>query len=239
MLKKVLKSVLGRRGYQIVRSDPDFPIVKPIDPKGVEILSDPAFQESCREVSELTLLDTDRLANLWQLCRVSNPLGNILEIGSYKGGSALHLSNSCPERRIIICDSFSGFETLNLVLDRNFEETMFKDNNKEKVEALFRSRHRDFQIIQGFFPESCKGINIGPISFVHLDVDVYKATIESLYYVSEITLEKSIIVLDDYFRKADGVNKAVSEFVARKRDWVCFPIFPGQGILVHLSWFGC
>ena len=149
------------------------------------------------------------------------------------------MSNSCPERKIIICDSFSGFESIDAELDRNFDESMFKDNNKKEIETLFKSRNRNFQIIQGYFPASCQGISISPISFVHLDVDIYKATIESLYYLNGLCMEKSIIVVDDYFRKAEGVNRAVGEFVVKNRDWVCFPIFPGQAMLVHLSWFDC
>jgi len=209
-----------------------------MDTCGVEILSDAAFQRSCREVAGLTLLDTPRLANLWSLCRLTNPLGHIIEVGSFKGGGALHLSNSCPERKIIACDSFEGFERLDAQLDRNFSQEMFKDTSRQRVEELFRSRGRAFQVIAGFFPQSCAGIDLGPISFVHLDADIYKSTIESLEYLSGCTTERSLIVLDDFFRRADGVNKAVGEFIGHNRSWAAFPLFPGQGLMVHRSWFG-
>ena len=216
----------------------NFPVLKPIDPHGVDILANSAFQTSCLEIAQLTLLDTERLANLWQLCRLSNPDGNILEVGAYKGGGALHLSNCCPERKVIVCDSFDGFETLDPELDTNFSATMFKDNNRETVEKLFLKRLRKAEVIAGFFPASLKGKNIGPVSFVHLDVDIYKPTLESLYYISEeLAIKNSIIVLDDYLRNAKGVDQAVREFTQYKRDWVCFPLFPGQGLLLHSSWF--
>jgi hypothetical protein len=210
-----------------------------IDPKEVEILQDISFQQSLQEVAGLTLLDVCRLANLWQLCRLSNPKGNILEIGTYKGGAALHLSNSCPTRKIIICDSFQGFETVDPQLDYHFKLSMFKDVSKERVESLFQTRQRNYEVIDGFFPKSCADREIKPVSFIHLDVDTYKSTIESLHYIetASIAIEKSIIVLDDFCRNTEGVNKAVSEFTSAYKNWVSFPMFPGQGLLLHRSWF--
>lgn len=238
MLKQTIRIIFSKLGYQINQINSNFPVLKPIDPLGVDILGNSAFQTSCSEISHLTLLDTDRLANLWQLCRLSNPAGNILEVGAYKGGCALHLSNCCPERKVIVCDSFEGFETLDSELDTNFSATMFKDISREAVEKLFLERQRKAEVIAGFFPASVKSKNIGPVSFVHLDVDLYKPTLESLYYISEeLAIKRSIIVLDDYLRNAKGVDQAVQEFTRCKRDWICFPMFPGQGLLLHSSWF--
>ena len=226
------------QGCRLARTEGAFPILKPINPLDIELLADPRFQASVREVANLTLLDTPRLANLWTLSRLT-PKGNILEIGSYKGGGALHLSNACPDRKIIACDSFGGFETLRPDLDRKFDEHMFKDANRQEVERLFKSRGRAHEVIAGFFPASCAGRQIAPVSFVHLDVDVYKATIESLSFLAEkrILTPGALIVLDDYERGTEGVKKAVSEFTAAHPDWVVFPLFPAQGLLVHQSWF--
>lgn len=253
ILRKLARKIINSFGYQIARVDRNYPvtkaidpigvdrnypITKAIDPIGVEVLADRDFQASVEEVSKLTLLDTSRLANLWQLCRLSSASGNILEVGTYRGGAAVHCSNSCPGRKIIICDSFQGFEALDPDLDTNFDRTMFRDSRKNDIEALFRSRNSSFEIIEGFFPDSCRTKEIRPLSFVHLDVDTYKSTRESLFYLADQMVEKSLIVLDDYFRKADGVNKAVLDFTSSCRDWACFPMFPGQGLLVHRSWFG-
>jgi len=233
-----LKRRLGYVRQKLFGSYPGYPILKPTDTCGVEVLGEKAFQDSCREVAPLTLLDTPRLANLWQLCRMSNPGGNIIEVGSFKGGGALHLSNSCPERTVIVCDSFEGFLQLDPNLDKNFDAEMFKNTSQGRVEALFRSRGRNHRVVAGFFPQSCAGLELGPISFVHLDADIYKSTIESLEYLNDRMIDRSLIVLDDYFRRATGVNQAVSEFTTRHKSWAAFPLFPGQGLLIHRSWFG-
>jgi hypothetical protein len=230
---------VSQLGCRLAAVQGDYPITKPIDPANVEVLGDRLFQRSVSEVANLTLLDTARLANLWSLCQRTDPQGNLLEIGAYKGGGALHLSNCCPKRKIIVCDSFSGFEALNAKLDRSFEDHMFKDTNRDKVAALFKARGRSYEVIEGFFPASCKAHNLAPVSFVHLDVDVFKATIESLLYLERehILMDKTLIVLDDYDRNADGVNQAVAEFTTAYKKWLAFPLFPGQCLLLSRNWF--
>ena len=44
-------------------------------------------------------------------------------------------------------------------------------------------------------------------------------------------------MLDDYDRGTKGVKQAVTEFTAAHADWVAFPLFHAQGLLVHRSWF--
>jgi len=233
----VIQQLLLRLGYRLERVHPEYPVLaKAIDPVGVEILGDPEFQSSCREIAGLTLLDLPRLANLWQLCRISNRSGGIIEVGAYKGGSALHVSNSCPSRRVIVCDSFSGFELLDSVLDNNFNMAMFRDTQREIVERLFEGKQRNARVVAGYFPQSCLGIDLKPISFAHIDVDSYKATIETLQFLDGCMIEESLILLDDYNRKAEGVDKAIGEFVKENRVWVVFPLFPCQAVLIHKSW---
>jgi hypothetical protein len=91
-IRRLIKSVFHGFGYDVVKLGRS-KLTKPIDENYVEILDDPAFQASVKEVRGITLLDTARLANLWMLCRASNPLGSAIEIGSYRGGGALHISN--------------------------------------------------------------------------------------------------------------------------------------------------
>ena len=230
---------LIQAGNLLAKVRGNYKITKPIDPSNVEILGDPDFNASVEASAPYTLLDTGRLANLWRLCRMTDPKGNILEIGSYRGGGALHLSNACPKRKIIACDSFRGFEKLHPDLDKNFNEDMFKSTSRQAVEQLFSSRDRNYEVIDAFFPAACAGKTLAPVSFVHLDVDIYKATIESLNYLQQekILMKKSLIVLDDFYRKAEGVNQAVEEFIAVNKDWIVFPLFPAQGLMIHASWF--
>lgn len=212
-------------------------VKKPIDENKVEVLVNPDFQQSLKEIGDYSLLDTDRLANLWEYCKLSHPEGAIFEIGSYKGGGALHLSNAQPARPIYVFDSFKGFETVDSKLDSNFNMSQFKDTSINNVMTLFVNKGRTFEIVNGFFPESLKGKPFPKVSFVHLDVDIYKATLESLLFLDNKMMEKSFIIIDDYNRSCEGVNKAVEEFLQTTDNWRVFPLFPSQGLLIHKSWF--
>lgn len=200
---------------------------------------DRSFQSSVDEVSHLTLLDTARLANLWQLCRWSNPAGAIIEVGSYRGGSALHLSNSCPTRRIIVCDTFEGFGTLPIdpQHDRLFARENFADTSLASVKSAWRDKRRDVVWVKGYFPQSAADIDISNVSFAHIDLDLYQSTLDTLEFLDGRFIHKSIIVLDDYMRGVDGVMKAVREFQSAHPEWISFPMYPGQGLMVHESWF--
>lgn len=200
---------------------------------------DPDFQASIDEVYQMTILDTARLANLWQLCRVSNPNGAIIEVGSYKGGSALHLSNSSPNRHIFVCDTFEGFGALPIdrKLDRLFHPDGFSDVDFASVQSAWAGKGRNVTFIKGYFPQSATNTDIRDISFAHIDVDLYQSVADTLEFLLDRFLDQSIIVFDDYMRGAEGLMKAVREFESEHRDWISFPIYPGQGMMINRNWF--
>jgi len=238
MIYQFIERYLRRRGLRPEPFDENYPVLRPLDPNGVAVLRDPAFQSSCREIEGLTLLDTHRLANLWQIARQAAGSGCMIEVGSYRGGSALHLSNACPDRRLYVCDAFAdGFATLDAKIDNRFQAHQFSDNRRDDVENLFRTRRRDAVIVEGFFPESIMklGVETGPIAFAHVDVDVYQATADTLEYLRPRMNPRSCIVLDDVQREAHGVDQAIAEYVQRHREWMYLPLFPGQGVLLNTT----
>lgn len=161
------------------------------------------------------------------------------EIGTYRGGGALHLSNCCPERELIVCDPLdqNSFEDLDHQKDQLFHHGEFSNTSKERVERLLQGRKA--RIIQGYFPASAATATLPKLSFVHLDVDVYKATKESLLFLltKSCLCAKSLIVIDDYNRGAEGVNSAVQEVVSEIKGTLAFPLFPGQALVVPMSWY--
>src|ERR1700749_3816505 len=96
--RRLIARCLRRMGYAIVPIEVaearPMPHLRPLDASEVEVLHDPDFQRSCEQVMRFTVLDPPRLANLWTLARLTNSRGNIIEVGVYRGGSALHLANS-------------------------------------------------------------------------------------------------------------------------------------------------
>ena len=241
-LKRVIRATINASGFDLVslkqQKSPSL-IRKPTDTSFVEVLLDEWFQKSVEEVKHLTILDTARLANLWQLCRWSNPEGAIIEIGSYRGGSALHLSNSCPQRQIFVCDTFEGFGALPMDarLDRLFKREDFVDTDLASVQRPWANKGRDVKWVKGYFPTSASTTDIRNLSFAHIDVDLYKSTIDTLEFLNTRFIDRSIIVFDDYLRNADGVMEAIREFELANPEWISFPLYPGQGVMFNASWF--
>jgi hypothetical protein len=239
----IRKLCLDLFGMELVRPEVSGLIKIRTDPHFIDVLKDPSFQRSIDMVRRYTWLDTARLANLWQLCRMSNPKGAILEAGVFKGGVSLHLHNSAPERKVYLCDTFVGFNQLPMdqKLDQRFfprgsYDTGFAETSRDAVHDLMTRHTRNFELIEGCFPMSATGRPLDGLSFVHMDFDLYQSIFDSLVFLNDQMMEKSIIVVDDYRRTAEGVVQAVDKFVAVTGDWIAFPIYPGQGLLIHRSW---
>jgi O-methyltransferase len=240
MRRSVRSSVRAIFGIDLVPAPSAWPTIRrhTVTPH-IEVLLDSAFHASVNEVILHTSLDTARLANLWQLCRMSNPAGSIIEVGTHRGGSALHLSNSSPKRRIYVCDTFEGFGDVPIdpQLDHLFHRGDFSDASFDAVKALWRDKGRDVVWVKGYFPASASDLNIEGISFAHLDVDLYQSTADTLEFLRPRFLDRSIIVIDDYLKNTPGLMKAVREFEAAHPEWCSFPMYPGEGIMIHRSWF--
>jgi O-methyltransferase len=208
-----------------------------IDTEYVKILFDPDFRNSVAQVRDYTCLDVARLANLWNLARLAGP-GIFLEVGSYKGGTALHICNAIEHRgaRFYCFDPFEkgGFENLG-TQDRCFKPNDFTDTRYKAVVKLLSSKP-NARVIQGYFPAAAEDLMLHDIAFCHLDVDVYEATRQSLEYVAPRLAPRGLIVLDDFDHlETPGVNKAVTEFLVNYPSFLLIPMFPTQAVLVPKS----
>lgn len=200
----------------------------------VKILKEEAFAASFSEVEQHTLLDVARLANIWNLVQMVGP-GIFLEIGTFRGGTALHICNAMePRNAAFYCfDPFerAGFENMSEV-DEPFRPDRFTETRFDEVVELLSSKP-NAKVVQGFFPAAADGLNLQKIAFCHLDVDIYDATLRSLEYVSARLATRALIVVDDYGRTdTPGVDKAVTDFVAANPSFLVLPIFPIQAVLM-------
>jgi len=212
-------------------------MVPVIEAESVEILFDPEFQSSVAQVKDICCLDVARLANVWNLARLAGP-GIFLEVGTYKGGTALHICNAIENRGAdFYCfDPFEkgGFEKI-CDQDKGFSLPDFTDTRYEDVVKLLSCKP-NVKVIQGFFPSAAENLNLHDIAFCYLDVDVYEATRNSLEYLSTRLAPRGLVVLDDLgMRETPGVNKAVEEFLAAHPSFLLIPMFPAHAVLLPKS----
>ena len=140
--------------------------------------------------------------------------GDMAEVGVYQGGSAKLVCEVKGDRKLFLLDTFIGLPELSDA-DTHFGKKHWKKNqfNDTSLEAVkdYLSSYENVQIIKGEFPKTADSINDSKFSFVHLDVDLYKSTIECLKFFYPRLVQGGIILVHDYH--SDGIQKAFKEFL--------------------------
>jgi hypothetical protein len=133
------------------------------------------------------------LLGLLDLAR-TRPVGAFVEVGVFQGGSAWHLHELALRqgRQVYLCDTFRGMP------HRGSNDPHpcgdFAATSAEAVRAVCPRA----VLVEGVFPESAAGIDLGLIAFVHLDVDQEKSYGDALEYFRERVVDDGVIWLDDY-----------------------------------------
>ena len=140
--------------------------------------------------------------------------GDMAEVGVYQGGSAKLISEVKGDRKLFLFDTFIGLQELSDD-DTHFgkkywKKNEFSDTSLETVKD-YLSSYNNIQIIEGEFPKTADCIHDSKFSFVHLDVDLYRSTIECLKFFYPRLVNGGIILVHDYH--SDGIQKAFKEFL--------------------------
>ena len=205
-----------------------------IETEHVDLLFDADFRRSVEQVKDFTCLDIVRLANLWMLAKMAGA-GTFLEVGSFRGGTALHICNAMEGRNdsFFSIDPFEtgGFENL-IDCDQAWKTSDFTNTHYDSVSALLASKPFA-KVIRGFFPAAAEQLDLHNIAFCHLDVDIYNATLNSLEYLAPRLAPKGLIVVDDAgHNETPGVSLAVKDFLAANPSFVAIPMFPCQSVVL-------
>jgi hypothetical protein len=89
-------------------------------------------------------------------------------------------------------------------------------------------------VVTGWIPEVFRKAeaDIGQLAFVHIDVDLYEPTRESLEFLYPRVASGGIIVCDDYgFISCPGAVRAIDEYMAGRPE----PVLhcpTGQGVII-------
>ena len=130
------------------------------------------------------------------------PAGAIVEVGVYRGGSALLLSTL--GREMFLYDTFEGIPFQG-DLDGN-PVGKFGDTSFEMVKALLPQA----TVIKGLFPDSI--IEMPPVAFVHADADQYESTKAIIEVMPQRMVRGGMILFDDFgVSDCEGCTKAVME----------------------------
>jgi O-methyltransferase len=166
-----------------------------------------------------------------------NLVGNVAELGVYKGKFAKYINKYFQDRLLYLFDTFEGFDVRDVRSEnkKNFSSGTqdFSDTSKESVLARMPFPQK-CQIVKGFFPESAKNIN-DKFVLVSLDADLYEPIYNGLEFFYPKLVSGGYILIHDFNNDAyPGARKAVEEF-CKKYNVNYLPISDLGGSVVILK----
>lgn len=154
-----------------------------------------------------------------------SPNGDVVEFGCHAGATSLFLQRLLKnrDRRLLVYDSFQGLPEKSKE-DANAAGVNFKSGelivSKKNFISNFKSAGLKLPIIHKAWFDELKSDQIPKeIVFAFLDGDFYNSILTSLRLVWPNLTRESIVLVHDYNRETlPGVEKAVLQFLANKKD---------------------
>lgn len=144
---------------------------------------------------------------------VSQVEGNVIEVGTFNGGSAF-LMSKVTDKKIYTIDTFEGLADVNSKIDGGLKNKMIVSKYENTISLL--SGCTNIEVIKGYFPDVVRErFQNEKFSFVHLDVDTFLSTLNSLKYLYSKVTKGGIILTHDY-KTLSGVAKAFDFFFRRR-----------------------
>jgi O-methyltransferase len=186
---------------------------------------DPAFDVVVKTVfgHNRTMLGRDRLWVLWQAVRnVAGKGTAAAEVGTYRGGSAYFIAASFArllgeEVPVEVIDTFAGHPKDKLSeYDGAYHHrrNTFTKTSYESV-SRYLSTFERVTVHKGEFSRVAPSLPERQYGLVHLDVDLYEATLDCLRYFGPRMAPGGVILLDDYCSPmAGGIQRASEEYLS-------------------------
>ena len=188
-----------------------------------------------------TMVGVDRLSNL-ESCldrvREEGIEGDIVETGVWKGGACIFSKMYCDlygmDRRIFVVDSFCGLPKPEMEEDKDCKWHEHKElavslSDVRRNFGLYGCLDEKVVFVKGWFKDTLFGNgDIGKVSVLRLDGDMYKSTMDVLESCYGKVVSGGFVIIDDYCIKE--CRRAVDEYRGR------------MGVresLVHPNWIYC
>ena len=164
-----------------------------------------------------------------QLVRaVKSVPGDMAECGVYNGATAYFMAQASQSsgvpRRLHLFDSFEG-----LSRPGESDGDYWRGGDLARPEQAARDALKDFSNVdfyRGWIPQRFHEVSDRQFAFVHIDVDLYQPTLDSLTFFFPRLARGGVVVCDDYgFTTCPGATRAVQNSCAtgRRRLFICPP----------------
>lgn len=169
--------------------------------------------------------------NIYSIVKNTSKIqGDIAEIGTFNGASAKLISEIKGNKTLHIFDSFEGLPETRDFDASHFHKGQFQSDYE--VVKNYLSGYSNVKIYKGFFPQkNSEHIANKKFSFVHLDVDLYESTLDSLKFFYPRMSKGGCLISHDYY--AEGVFRAFKEFFENRPE-VIIELPEDQVLIVKL-----
>jgi len=188
------------------------------------------------ELNSLDLLMSfhEAINLVWATRETAGIPGEMAEVGSYSGSSALLMcaSSKIDSRTINLFDTFSGIPEVTHGID-NLEIGDVAGASLELVKTKLLPYSSRVKYHVGFFPDSTYDISKEThFSLVNLDADTYQTTLTALEFFYPRIPHGGIILCHDYSSiSCPGVRKAIDKFFLYKVENV-IPLWHTQALII-------
>lgn len=185
-----------------------------------EWLKDPEFTEYLRRFDELKGLNTQRRWTLWQLLRLTGHVaGDTAECGVYRGASSWLIAAFIKQSKVQPKQHhlFDSFEGLSEPGDR--DGTHWHAAALAAGEDIVARNLAPFSDLlhfhKGWIPTRFDDVADRRFSFVHVDVDLYEPTRDSIAFFYDRLNPGGILLCDDYgCTTCPGATEAADHFLS-------------------------
>jgi O-methyltransferase len=162
----------------------------------------------------------DRKYTLNQLLNLVLHLdGDFAECGAYKGASAFLMCRALrgTGQLVHLFDSFQGLPKPDHRDGEYWVEGALPASEEELHRAL--SGFGNYAVYPGWIPARFVDVADKRFSFVHIDVDLYRPTLDSLVFFYKRMITGGILLMDDYgFKTCPGAKQAADEFFSKQAE---------------------
>jgi len=172
--------------------------------------------------------------------------GDFVECGVWKGHSAYLISKIISKnkfnRRFHIFDAFEGGLSEKVEKDISSISPKTEEDNKKQskyfgsTEAQVQRCLKDYNFVslyKGWIPSRFSEVENCVFSFIHIDVDLYEPTLDSLNFFFNRLSKGGVIVCDDYGSSDfPGAKKAFDEFLKNKDYHMFYEVPMGACFLI-------
>ncbi|HEV2109734.1 MAG TPA: TylF/MycF/NovP-related O-methyltransferase [Gammaproteobacteria bacterium] len=175
----------------------------------------------------------DRKYTLNQLLKqIATLPGDLAECGAYKGASAYLMCRAAQgtNRRVHLFDSFEGLSEPGRV-DGDYWVHGALSVPEDAIRQTI-AEFDNYRIYRGWIPQRFGEVSEQDFCLVHIDVDLYQPTLDSLDFFYPRMVRGGIILMDDYgFVTCPGAKRAADEYFADKPEAILM-FTTGQSVVI-------